>query len=319
MPRVYAFEMEAAALAVETEQAETRHQFVRAAGAVNMRSRRSWRTDEVDLRHHHPARMLLAKQDHPRDEKVHIGRAERAGPAHFAAWVLTGADQVDIGLSIDLPAAQKKRIHSALRREIERLHSAVGIAVVPARAEQSDFECALRKLPHEQRRAAGDRRSCAHDHVPTSLQQASDDRDQKFGPGECVRHVRAWTGSCRSQDSSHAAKPTSLRAAATYCASAASSNGYSFPNRRGQAPDGASAIASTYRAGITPGARIGSSIKLESTMRSAVTSVRCAACAMVSSSRQRPMKTLPRRSASGAWTSAKSGRSAGSTTIESPR
>ena len=45
--------------------------------------------------------------------------------------------------------------------------------------------------------------------------------------------------------------------------------------------------------------------------------VRAAACAIVSSSRSRPMNTLPKRSAMPAWNSATSGLIAGSSTIGS--
>ena len=70
--------------------------------------------------------------------------------------------------------------------------------------------------------------------------------------------------------------------------------------------------------GITPAARRSSSKRLASLISSTVTKLCFAACAMVMSSRCRPMKTFPSRSASGAWNNATSGLIAGSATMRSP-
>ena len=70
-------------------------------------------------------------------------------------------------------------------------------------------------------------------------------------------------------------------------------------------------------AASVPAASSGSSSRLPSCSFSTVTTVFCAACAIVASSRSRPIQTLPSRSASGAWNSATSGLSAGSSTIGS--
>ena len=76
---------ESAARPVEREQAQPGQQRVGAAGPITCRRADPRCADEIHLRHHHPARMLLAEQDHARHQKVQIGRAERAGPAHLGA------------------------------------------------------------------------------------------------------------------------------------------------------------------------------------------------------------------------------------------
>ena len=69
--------------------------------------------------------------------------------------------------------------------------------------------------------------------------------------------------------------------------------------------------------GSVPAASSGSLSRSPSYSFSTVTMVFCAACAIATSSRCVPIKTLPARSAIGAWNSATSGLSAGSSTIGS--
>ena len=88
------------------------------------------RADEIHFRYHDPAAVLLAEKDHARHQKVQIGRTKAAGPAHIAVRVLAGADQVDVGLSVDLAAAEKERLDAALCRHVEQLDAAAGEAFV---------------------------------------------------------------------------------------------------------------------------------------------------------------------------------------------
>ena len=76
---------EAAARAVEIEQAAVGDQRDRAAGAEDVVGAAARRADEIDFRHHRAARVLDAEQDHARHHEIQIGRAERAGERAFGS------------------------------------------------------------------------------------------------------------------------------------------------------------------------------------------------------------------------------------------
>src|SRR5581483_10348040 len=52
---------------------------MRSARPMHARFAHSGRADEIHLRHHHAARVLLAEQDHPGHQEIQVRRAERAG------------------------------------------------------------------------------------------------------------------------------------------------------------------------------------------------------------------------------------------------
>src|SRR5260370_5735381 len=73
---------ESATLLVEGEPAEIGQESDRSARTVDAVGPRPGRGDEVDLGHHHAARLFSAEQEHPRHQIVEIGRAARARPAY---------------------------------------------------------------------------------------------------------------------------------------------------------------------------------------------------------------------------------------------
>src|SRR6266851_7262834 len=102
---------ESATLLVEGEPAEIGQESDRTARTIDAVGPRPGRGDEVDLGHHHAARVFFAEQDHPRHQIVEIGRAERARPAERGLRIGPArADQVDIGLAVDLAATQEEGI-----------------------------------------------------------------------------------------------------------------------------------------------------------------------------------------------------------------
>src|SRR6185503_11384624 len=84
--------------------------------AGDQRPRVAARGDELDLRHQHAARVLLAKEDRARHQRIHERRAERAREAPAL-----GAHQVDVGLAVDLRAAEEEDVDAALASEVEEL------------------------------------------------------------------------------------------------------------------------------------------------------------------------------------------------------
>jgi hypothetical protein len=64
--------------------------------------------------------VLLAEQDHPGHHGVEEGRAERARPAHFAARVVPGADQIEVAAAVDLAAAEEESVEPALGGQVEQ-------------------------------------------------------------------------------------------------------------------------------------------------------------------------------------------------------
>lgn len=58
--------------------------------------------------------MFLAEQDRARDHQIHEGGTEAAGEAGGEAGPVAGADQVDVGLPVDLAAAEEEQVDAAL-------------------------------------------------------------------------------------------------------------------------------------------------------------------------------------------------------------
>jgi hypothetical protein len=171
-------EAEAAALAVEGEEAAVGDQRDRPARAVDVRRARPWRADEIDLRHQRPPRMLGAEQDHPRHNIVEIRRAE--GPGKPRLWLLVGADadEIDVTLAVDLPPGEEERVDTALAGAIEQFAPAVG---EPVPLQQRDVGAAAAvPLARQERRRCRDRRGVADRDVPHVADQPGDDVGQQL-------------------------------------------------------------------------------------------------------------------------------------------
>ena len=129
-------EREAAGVGIEAEHAAARDQRLRRAAAKHAGGGEAGGRDVLDPLHQHPARVLLAEQDGARRHQVHERRAEAAGKAHAGSRPVAGADQVDVGLPVDLAAAEEKQVDAALAGEIEQLARAVGERVAAAAVQQ---------------------------------------------------------------------------------------------------------------------------------------------------------------------------------------
>src|SRR5450759_918378 len=130
---------EAFARLVEIKQRQSGQQRVRTAVA-HQAFAGAGRADEIDFLDKHARRMFLAKQDYPRHDIIEERRTERTRPAGAALRIIAGPYQIDIGLAVDLAAAQKKRVDAALGGAIEQLDRAVGEKIVLARAEHNDAD-----------------------------------------------------------------------------------------------------------------------------------------------------------------------------------
>src|SRR5438128_18211 len=86
--------------------------------------RRASRADEVDLRHEHPPRVLLAEEEHLRDERIEVGGAERAGEAPGQLRIVAQSDEVEVALAVDLRSAQEEGVDPPLRGGVEQLAAA---------------------------------------------------------------------------------------------------------------------------------------------------------------------------------------------------
>src|SRR5262245_2911271 len=107
--------------------------------------------DEVDLRHQDARAVLLAEQDDARHEEIERGGAEAAGPAHGRARIVADADEIDVGLAVDLPAAEEEGVDATLCRTVEELAPAVGEEVVVLAAQQRYAQPSARARPRQQR------------------------------------------------------------------------------------------------------------------------------------------------------------------------
>ena len=184
---------------------------MRAAGPMHASFTHAGRADEIHLRHHDPARVFFAKQDHARHQKVQIRRTERSWPAHRRIRVVAGTDKIDVGLAVDLAAAKEERVYPALRGEVEQLDAATGKEIVLLRAEHGDAHRARGQRAREQRAGPGHRRRSADRYMGATLQQACDDRDEQLGPAG-VTHAAACTPP--SHSARNCAMPSGLRASA---------------------------------------------------------------------------------------------------------
>src|SRR5438309_850647 len=99
MARMHAFQAKAPHLPLPGKQ--------RLAGQQG--SRLAACRDELDARNQRAPRVLLAKEDRARDHRVHECRAERTRKA-----APFGAHQIDVGLAVDLRAAEKEHVDAPL-------------------------------------------------------------------------------------------------------------------------------------------------------------------------------------------------------------
>ena len=143
--------------------------------------------------------MLLAEQDHPRHQEIEIGGAERARPAHPAVGIAADAHEVDVGLPVDLAAAEEEGIDPALRGAVEQLAPAVGERVVALAAEDRDPHAAAGALARQERRGAGDRRGGPDRDVAKAVQHSGQNVDQQLlrPPGAHSAGTRSATKASR--------------------------------------------------------------------------------------------------------------------------
>ena len=112
-PGMHALEREAPGIAVEGKDAAACDEGGGATGSVGAGFRQARRADEVDLVDQGARRVFLAEQDHLGDQEIEIAGAERAGETDLALRVIADPNKVDVGLAVDLAAAQKKGIDPA--------------------------------------------------------------------------------------------------------------------------------------------------------------------------------------------------------------
>ncbi|MDE2396698.1 MAG: hypothetical protein KGM91_14780, partial [Burkholderiales bacterium] len=161
--------------AVEVEQAEVGEQRHRSAAALHAGRRSAGGAHEIDLLDQGAPAVLPAEQDDPRHDEIKVGRAEATRPAHFAARVGAGADEVDVGAAVDLAAAQEEGIDAAAAGEIEEFGAAVGPAVVAAAAQDRDPHARAVEAAREQGAGAWNRREHAHRDMAHPGEQVGDD------------------------------------------------------------------------------------------------------------------------------------------------
>ena len=137
------------------------------------------------------------EEDHPRHHEVHVGGAERAWPAHPASRVAADADEVDVGLAVDLPAAQEEGVDPPLRGAIEQLDATVRERVVPLAAQDRDAQAPARTLARQESRGARNRRGGADRNMGKPIQHPCQDVDQQL-LGPMVDHSAATRSSTNS-------------------------------------------------------------------------------------------------------------------------
>ena len=200
MPGVHGFQAEPRAALIEGKDGQPGDQGLRPAGPVDAGRAHPRRADEIHLGHEHPPGVLVAEQDHFGHDEIHVGGAEGPGETGVHRRVVAGADKVDVGLSVDLRAAQEEHVDAALAGAVEHFAPAVGERVVGAAVDHGDQQPAMGEFTHQQGGGARNRRRGAHRHVPGAVQHAGDHADQ-----ELVRrsgHDAAWTAAantCRSR------------------------------------------------------------------------------------------------------------------------
>ena len=69
--------------------------------------------------------MLFAKQDDSGDQKIQVGGAKTAWKPHRGIWIVSGTDQIDIGVAVDLSTTQKKHVNSPLGCTVEQFRAAI--------------------------------------------------------------------------------------------------------------------------------------------------------------------------------------------------
>src|SRR5438105_4254423 len=125
-----AVQPKAGACLVEGEQRHSGQQRIRAAAPLHIRRARARRTNEINALDENARRVLLAEQDHARHNEIHEARAERTRPAHVIPRIIAAADEIDIALSINLPATEKERVDAALCGAIKELDTTIGKKIV---------------------------------------------------------------------------------------------------------------------------------------------------------------------------------------------
>ncbi len=176
-------EGEAAERAIEAEGGLAGDQALRAARAVVMRRAGAGGADEIDPLDQDPRTMLQAEQDDARHEVIEIGRAEGARPAHRAPRIAANPHQVQVGLAVDLAAAQEEGVDPALGGAVEQLLAAIGENIVALAAQDRDAQPPFGAHAGEQGGRGWDRRGGADRHMATAGQAVGQAADQQLGPG----------------------------------------------------------------------------------------------------------------------------------------
>lgn len=92
--------------------------------------------------------VLLAEPDRARHHHVHERRAEAAGEARGPARPGADPNQVDVGLAIDLAAAEEEQVNPLLAGQVEQLARALGERIAAPLVQQRQADV-MAELAHE--------------------------------------------------------------------------------------------------------------------------------------------------------------------------
>ncbi len=88
--------------------------------------------------------MFFAEEHDTPDYGIHYWRSEAARPSHTQIRIVPDADEIEVGLAINLTAAQHKRIDAPLMRAIEKLAAPVGEEIILLTTKNADAHILLR-------------------------------------------------------------------------------------------------------------------------------------------------------------------------------
>ena len=105
------------------------------------------------------------------------------GKAGGAAGPVAGADQVDVGLAVDLAAAEEEQVDAALAGEVEQLARALGEGVAGALVQQGETDI-VTQLAHQPACGGGDGARGADRDVSRGLGARRIEDEARDGGGE---------------------------------------------------------------------------------------------------------------------------------------
>src|SRR5262249_26855666 len=94
--------------------------------------------------------------------------------------IVADADQVDVGLAVDLPTREEEHVDAALAGAVEQLAPAVGEKALRAAAEQRDVRPSVATLARQHRRRRWNRRGDADRGMTRIADQAGDGVSQQL-------------------------------------------------------------------------------------------------------------------------------------------